>query len=105
MTPGEAATRQKHFEQAIGRYRGIADDARAEAATAASCMGHLLFELGEAREAEIQYRRALKLRPDDLATHGQLSSLLATFGRRWEAVPHLFELVRGQPPTTSQFLL
>jgi tetratricopeptide (TPR) repeat protein len=105
LIAGEAATRQNHFEEAIACYEKIPAGASDAAVTATYCIGDLLFQLGEASQAESRYRRVLDMRPDDAWAREQLASLLINFGRHWEALPHLFELVRTQRVSIEQLLL
>src|SRR5438105_13889142 len=105
LVAGEAATRQNHYEEAIAHYAKIPAGESDQAVTATYCTGDLLFQLGDASAAERQYRRVLAVRPGDRWTHEQLASLLGTFGRRWESIPHLFELLRSQHISGEQLLL
>src|SRR5262245_59618843 len=105
LIAGEAATRQNQFEQAIAWYEKIPAGDGDAAVTATYCTGDLLFQLGEASEAEARYRRVLTVRPSDAWAREQLASLLTSFGRHWEALPHLFELVRTQRASVEQLLL
>jgi tetratricopeptide (TPR) repeat protein len=102
LIDGEAATRQNHFEQAIACYEKIPAGDGEASLTATYCIGDLLFQLGEASEAETRYRRVLAVRPSDEWAREQLASLLTNFGRHWEALPHLFELVRTQRASVEQ---
>lgn len=105
LIAGEAATRQHQYEQAIAWYEKMPTWANDQFVTATYCVGDLLFQLGEARKAEDRYRRVLDMRPSDAWAREQLASLLVTFGRRWEAIPELFELVRSQHESVDQLLL
>ena len=105
LIAGEAATKQDRYEQAILYYARVPSGAGEQTATARYCAGDLLFQLGQASDAEVQYRLALAARPDDAWTHEQLASLLTSFGRHWEALPHLFQLVLMQQASIEQLLL
>jgi tetratricopeptide (TPR) repeat protein len=105
LIAGEAATKLDHYEQAIGYYDRIASTAGEQTATARYCAGDLLFQLGRAGDAEQRYREALAVRPDDRFALEQLSTLLASFGRQWEALPQVFQLVRMQQVSLDHLLL
>jgi tetratricopeptide (TPR) repeat protein len=105
LIAGEAATKLNNYEQAIAHYSRIPTGAGEQTATARYCTGDLLVQLGQASDAEKQYRLALAARPDDVWAHEQLSSLLVSFGRHWEALPHLFQLLQMQQASIEQLLL
>ena len=105
LVVGESLTRRREFQSAIEAYTAIPEDDSDQSITALYCTGDLLFHLGVAGRAEQSYRRVLARRPNDPFTHEQLASLLTTFGRRWEAIPHLFELVRQNRANAERLLL
>jgi tetratricopeptide (TPR) repeat protein len=106
LIAGEAATRLNDYERAIQYYARIPSNAGKQTATARYCTGDLLVQVGQASDAEEQYRLALVAWPDDLWAHEQLVSLLVSFRRHWEALPHLFHMVRmGQAPLEQLLLL
>lgn len=104
LIAGEAATKLDRFEEALEHYWAVPDDGSPASATALYCTGDLLFHLGKAGEAEQAYRRVLEFAPDDLLAREQLARLLTAFGRRWEAAPHLLELVRSGRFTSEHLL-
>ncbi len=105
LIAGEAATRQKRYPQAIAHYGGIPPDSSDQSVTGMYCIGDLLMQMGNAFEAERQYRRVLAVRPSDPWTLEQLAATLTTFGRRWEAMPYLFALAQMQRISVEQLLL
>src|SRR5207247_1152397 len=54
---------------------------------------------GQLREAELHYRRATELRPDNAEAHANLARLLATDGKRQAAAEHYAIALRLQPDT------
>lgn len=105
LIAGEAATKEYHYKDAVVHYDKVPPGAGEETALARYCAGDVLWQQGLASAAEVKYRQALEARPDHLWTHERLGSMLCTFGRRWEAVPHLFQVLRAQPVTVNQLLL
>ena len=105
LIAGEAATHLQDFERAIAIYERVPATAADPFATATYCIGDLLLQLGDAAGAEARYRKVLELRPADPWSREQLASLLVTFGRRWEALPVLFELLRAKALPAQQLLL
>ena len=63
------------------------------------------FQAARLQSAERSLRAALKIHSDDLRIHRALSMLLNSEGRRWEAIPHSFELVKGHRFTVEDLLL
>ncbi len=64
--------------------------------------GEHALKRGRASDAEFLYRRVLTLLPDDLMIHRRLGTLFLGEGRRWEAAPHLYELVKGKSFTLEE---
>ena len=94
LAAGEAAARLGRFGDAIRRYDAVPDSAGADAAVARLCSGDARLKLGRMTEAERDFRRALELDPSQTLAQGRLVVVLMVSGRRWEAGPHLLELVR-----------
>lgn len=105
LIAGEAATRRGSYKRALEYYSEILDGEGQDSATALYCSGDLLLQLGRPSEAERYYRRALSRRPEDVATREQLARLLGAFGRRWESMPHLLDVVRVNPASVEFLLL
>jgi tetratricopeptide (TPR) repeat protein len=81
------------------------DDASEEALDAALLAGKFYLAKGYARDAELNYRRVLKNRPQDVAANRQMMFLLSTEGRRWESRPYLLQLVTKQVNTVEELIL
>src|SRR5262249_28831546 len=105
LIAGEAATKLNDYDRAVRYYARVPSDAGKQTATARYCTGDLLVQLGQASDAEAQYRLALAAWPDDPWAHEQLSSLLIRFRRHWEALPHLFHMVRMRQAPLEQLLM
>ncbi len=95
LLAGEAAARQDRFDEAIRHYDLIRDTAGADAAIARLCSGDVRLKLGRLTEAERDFRRALELDPNQNRAVSRLAIVLMLSGRRWEAGPYLFNLVRS----------
>jgi len=93
LLAGEAAARLDRYEEAIRYYDAVPDSASA-AATARLCAGDVRLRLGRMTEAERDFRTSLEMDPDRILARSRLAIVLMLSGRRWEAGPHLFELVR-----------
>ncbi|MBW3542002.1 MAG: VCBS repeat-containing protein [Planctomycetes bacterium] len=94
LVAGEAATRLRRYEEALGYYARIDRDGSHQASVGFWAAGELHFHLGRLSEAEHQFRRALENDSQFIPAHRSLALVLDVEGRRWEATPHLFEIVR-----------
>lgn len=94
---GEAAARQQRYDAAVGYFEQVPEDGGTDFAEAQSIAGLLrLQQLGQASAAEECFRRALRHDPHHLAANAGLFQVLEISGRRWEAVPHVLELLRQE---------
>jgi len=106
MWAGEAATKQGHLSEALAYYARLPTDAGKEAAVGYAAAGDILVHLHQASAAEVQFRQALAIDPQLLFAHSRLGYLLGLEGRRWESIPHLFEMLRqGQFSLETLLLL
>lgn len=78
-------------------------DSRAEARLKAGQLLH--YSLYRLRDAEIDYRAVLDVRPDDPVANEHLARLLSVCGRRDEAIPHVIRLIRAGVETDLVILL
>lgn len=93
----EAATCQGELQSALEFFRRIPEGFAGDGfVDALKDTGQRLILEGRATDAEYCYRRACTLAPDDLVIHRRLAALYLAQSRRWESIPHLFALVRGQ---------
>jgi spermidine synthase len=60
-------------------------------------LGRILAEAGRPEEAVAEYKKYLRLRPDDARVHNDLGKVLGGLGRLEEAVGHFTEAVRLRP--------
>ena len=95
LIAGSAAEAQHRIHQAVDYYSQIPDDAGADRVEGLLRSGELQFyELGRLSDSEQSFRLALEVQPHNVLTNSGLAYLLVVQGRRWEAVPHLFEVLR-----------
>lgn len=93
LLAGKVAESRDRPVEALGFYRRLpADDARMARVFAPA--GETALRLGRAADAEFFLRRAAALDPLHLEAHRALAALYNAEGRRWEAQPHLWQLVR-----------
>jgi len=52
------------------------------------------YEAADFNNAEIWFKRVLEVDPTDGTAHDRLASMFTDQGRRWEAFPHLFSLIK-----------
>ena len=106
LVAGESATKQGRLTEALGYYAQLPTDAGdRESAIGFAAAGDILLHTYHASAAEAQYRRALKIDPQLLFAHDHLGYLLGIEGRRWESLPHLFELLRAERPSIESLRL
>ncbi|HEV3006275.1 MAG TPA: FG-GAP-like repeat-containing protein, partial [Pirellulales bacterium] len=94
LLAAEAASRQDHLRDALAYYDQIQGDAGEQAVSARCAAGEVWLHLGHASKAEAEYRDALTIHPEATVAHERLAGLLALEGRRFESLPHLYELLR-----------
>ncbi|OYV86571.1 MAG: hypothetical protein B7Z73_11530, partial [Planctomycetia bacterium 21-64-5] len=105
LLAGEAATKQDRLTEALAFYDRVAADAGDEAASARTAAGDIWLEIGHASKAEAKYREALEINPRDADAHDHLARLLTLEGRRYESLPHVYELLRQRRATYDILLL
>ena len=105
LIAGEAATKQGRLTEALGYYAQLPAEGGKDAALGLAAAGDILIHQHHASAAETQLRRALAIDPDLLFAHNRLAYLLGIEGRRWESLPHLFELLRAGQCSMEMLLL
>lgn len=53
------------------------------------------YESADFNNAEVWFKRVLEVAKDDSSAHARLAAMFTDQGRRWEAFPHLFELIKS----------
>lgn len=101
----EAAYKDGRPAAALEHYRLVPDDAGQATLSGRFGVGEMECHLGQLQAAEASLRRVLKLDPAHALTHRRLAYLLSISGRRWQATPHLMELLRSGKADVSQLLL
>ena len=92
LLAGEAAAKQDRLRDALAYYDRI--DAGAEAVRARNAAGDIWLTLGHASKAEAKYREALSIDPKSAFAHERLALLLSAENRRFESLPHIYELLK-----------
>ena len=105
LIAGEAATKQGRLTEALGYYAQMPDEGGKDAALGHAAAGDILIHQHHASAAETQLRRALAIDPELLYAHDRLAYLLGVEGRRWESLPHLFELLRAGQGSMEMLML
>lgn len=95
LLAGQAAAREGHLTEAIDYYDRIPAGAGEHAANGRTAAGNLFLRLGQASKAETKYREAIEIDPHHVVAHDRLANLLALEGRRFESLPHFYEVLRG----------
>lgn len=104
LVAGEAAGKQGRVEAAVEYYHRVSAEAPTRFAVARLAAGDLLLHAAFAEAAERDLRAALEVDPDLLQAHERLAWLLGIEGRRFEALPHVYRLLR-QKHATFELLL
>lgn len=104
LLAGEAAAKQDRLEDAVTYYHRVPDNSGPPAAVARLASGDLLLHAAHAESAERDLRAALDITPDLALAHERLAWLLGVEGRRFEALPHVYRLLR-QYRATLELLL
>lgn len=104
LMAGESASRLMQYEEAIKLYDSIPDSDVSDAAIARWAAGEIALQMGRMSETIQRMEQSLVLNPTNDKPRIRLIYLLNLSGRRWDAFPHLFELVR-QDRWTVQHLL
>ena len=105
LLAGEAATRQNRLSDALAYYDQIPADAGDEAVSGLCAVGDIWLHYGHASKAEARYRAALEINPRYAYAHDRLANLLGIEGRRFESLPHLYELLRQRRYSYEVLLL
>ncbi len=95
LVAGEAATRQEHYEDALAYYSRARDDGRPDYVTVLLAAGEVERHIGRLSAAERTLRAVLERDPENVLAHDRLAFVLGVSGRRWEATPHLLQVVRS----------
>jgi tetratricopeptide (TPR) repeat protein len=101
---GEALATQGRFAEAIGQFQEIA---RHEDSPAAHFdLGNVLMATGRVRDAGVEYRAVIRLRPDSARAHSNLGVSLAAQGLIDEAIAEFREALRLEPdfPEAARYL-
>ena len=105
LKAAKSAEALKRDEDAL-RFLDLIDDEQGVASLDARTMsGDIAFRLGRARDAERYYRSALAIVPTSEEPNRQLAKLLNILGRRYEASPFLFQLLKLDRITIEELVL
>jgi tetratricopeptide (TPR) repeat protein len=105
LIAAEAAIQQGHRDAALEYYLRIPDDGSEESISGLFGAGELLCHAGRLTAAEAKLRRALEHNSHYVHAHLRLAFLLGITGRRWESVPHYFELLRSRHVTADTLVM
>ncbi len=105
LLAGEAANQQDRLSEALAYYDRVAAEAGDEAAIARCAAGDIWLKIGHASQAETKFREALEIDPPNALAHDRLANLLTLEGRRFESLPHLYELLRQRRASYTLLLL
>ncbi len=104
INAGEAATKLENFDEAISFYDQISDEQMPEAAIARWAVGEVHLHRRHMSQAISSFIKSIQLDANQVNARNRLIYLLNLAGRRWEAIPHLFELLRQDQCTVQQLL-
>ncbi len=94
LLSGEAAAKQGRLQEALAFYESVPNRGDEETAKACFDAGEILLQMHRASDAERKFNETLAIDRGHEQAHNRLAYLLGVEGRRWEAAPHLFELLR-----------
>ena len=94
LLAGRAAAKSQRFQAAIEYFDSVSGADLTAFRDARFAAGEILYYLGRYSDAEPRLRQAIETDPELAQAHRLLSALLSTENRRWESIPHLFELIR-----------
>ncbi len=94
LVAGEAASKRSAYADALTFYDRIPGSAGRDAAIARWAAGEVTLQMGRVSDTLSRLQQALALDPSIDKARDRLIDLLNVTGRRWEAVPHLFELLK-----------
>ena len=104
LMAGESASRLKRYEVAIQLYDRVSDSSKSDASTARWAAGEVSLQLGRMSETIVRMEQALALDAGNERARERLIYLLNLAGRRWDALPHLLEMVRQGKSSAQQLL-
>lgn len=100
---GDLLARHGDPIRALAYYRQLPDQTQdSDVVNHLRNAGQLAIQLGHATDAERFYQQVLRTLPDDQISHRRLSALFLAESRRFESIPHLFELIRAQAFTLEE---
>jgi tetratricopeptide (TPR) repeat protein len=105
LVAAEAATKQKHLEDALAYYRRVSQNAGQNADSALYGAAEILIHVGRLSDAERNLRRVLRRDAGHLQATFRLAYLLGITGRNWEAVPYGVALIRRDAISPERLLL
>jgi tetratricopeptide (TPR) repeat protein len=105
LLAGKAAAEQDRLADALGYYDKVPAEAGDLAVRARDAAGDAWLQIGHASNAEAKYREALEISPRDTHAHERLAVLLTVLGRRFESLPHAYELLRQRRATYDILML
>lgn len=94
LIAGRAAAQAGRHEEAFGFLDRAVEQGGLLSSEAAFVAAELRLDLGQPTPAESLFRQVLQTTPGHGGAIERLSHLLNITGRRWEAAPHLLEMVR-----------
>ncbi|MEQ1827572.1 MAG: FG-GAP-like repeat-containing protein [Pirellula sp.] len=94
LIAGEAASRIKRYDESIAYYDRVPDSARGDASLARWAAGEVLLETKRMSASIRKMEQSLALDAGNDKARDRLIYMLNVSGQRWDASPHLLELVR-----------
>ncbi len=104
LMAGESSSRLERYEEAIKLYDRVSDSSISDASTARWAAGEVSLQLGRMSETIVRMEQALALDAGNDRARERLIYLLNLAGRRWDALPHLLELLRQGKFSAQQLL-
>ena len=95
LIAGEAAGKLHRSEDALGYFRRVTTDAKAEYVQAQCGAAKRFIQLGRAADAERCLRQALQVDANHPESNERLAVLLQIEGRTFEALPHALAVIRS----------
>jgi tetratricopeptide (TPR) repeat protein len=105
LLAGQAAAEQDRLADALEYYDKVPAEAGDLAVSARDAAGDGWLQIGHASKAEVKYREALEINPRDTHAHERLAILLTVLDRRFESLPHVYELLRQGRATYDILML
>ncbi|HVX13469.1 MAG TPA: FG-GAP-like repeat-containing protein [Pirellulales bacterium] len=105
LLAGQVALKQDRLLDAMAYFDRIPSEAGQDAVTGRCTVAEIWRRLGHASEAEAQYLAALDIDPMNAVVHDGLATLLTVEGRRFESLPHVYELLRQRHHSCELLLL